>query len=680
MRVSARRIGLLLLIIIQLVAFADQDPKCETHSGKAKRLYSKALALLNSGTKTARKEAYKLLIEATKIDKMYVDANFALGDINYQKSKVQIDPNRKLQLENRSITYFEKVLEVCPATHDVEVHYYIGEIHYSRHDFKAAREHLLAYQKDSKKKYFAEKNDKMLERVKIYFDLVNNPVDFKPTKLEGISTDDDEFLPIISPDGGISIYTHRYIYEDPLTKKTALIDELSVSTRSNNVKDLNEVFSKGKKMPYPFNEKGLNQGAMSITIDNNELYITICKEARSSKGPFMNCDIYVSHKKHGDWTELKNLGPQINGKYSWESQPSISADGTRLYFSSIRPSNIGWDYSNNQTADIYVSEKDKNGVWKKAKNIGPAINTSGNEKSPFLHTDSRTLYFSSDGLPGLGGYDIYYAKESDKGWETPINIGYPINKESDDQGFFVSTNGKKAYFSSNEFGDSKRFNIYSFNLYEKARPEKVFFAKGKLLDEKGDVLTDAKVEIKTSSSEKVQKGMVNKETGEYAIAVSVEKDEEVLLTVKKEGHAFSSKYIKASITETEAPKEITMEVQKVKVGATVKINDIHFATASDMFMQGSIFILNNFVDYLQENPKIKIEIHGHTDNVGSLRLNKKLSLERAKTIRDFLVFQGIAQDRIIAYKGFGEANPVASNSTEKGRAKNRRTEFLIVAN
>ena len=223
------------------------------------------------------------------------------------------------------------------------------------------------------------------------------------------------------------------------------------------------------------------------------------------------------------------------------------------------------------------------------------------------------------------------------------------------------------------------WNIYSFNLYERARPEKVFFAKGKLLDEKGKALTDATIEIKTANSGEVTIGMVDKETGEYAIAVAVKKDEEVLMTVKKKGHAFSSKYIKATAEETTKPAQITMTVKKVKVGATVQINDINFATNSSMFMQGSIFILDNFVDYLKENPNIKIEIHGHTDNVGSGRTNKKLSEKRAKTVRDYIVFQGIDKSRIIAYKGFGESKPIASNSTEKGRSKNRRTEFLIVS-
>jgi outer membrane protein OmpA-like peptidoglycan-associated protein len=673
-------IGLVLALLVQVGTYAEGEPTCETSSGKAKRMYEKSIDLLNTGQKDNRREAYKLLIEAIKIDRSYADANFALGDINYQKSKVQIDKTKKTQLENRAVKYYDKVIEACPSSKDYEVNFYLGEIYFLRHDYNKAKSFFNTYLKHSKKQFYKAQTSTMMKKVNVYFDLINNPVEFKPVKVNGISTKDDEFLPMISPDGELAIYTHRYHFTDPNTQRGKVVDELSMSKRANNIKDLNEIFNSGKKMPLPFNEEGLDQGAMSMTIDNKELYITICKFVNSSNGPFKNCDIYVSYNRDGQWSKLMNLGPNINGKYSWESQPSISADGKKLYFASIRPDNIGFDYTNNQTADIYYATKLANGNWSKAKNLGKTINTKGNEKSPFIHTDSKTLYFSSDEHPGVGGYDIFYAKETEQGWKTPVNIGYPINKETDEVGFFVSTNGKKAYFSSDQLDDVKRWNVYSFNLYERARPEKVLFAKGKLVDEQGLALTNAKVEIRTSKSKEVTEGMVDKKTGDYAIAVAVAKDEEVLLTVKKEGHAFSSKYFKPTEDKkTEAPVKIDMEVKKLEVGKTVQINDIYFATSSAMFMKGSLFILDNFVTYLKENPSIKIEIHGHTDNIGSSRTNKKLSEERAKTVRDYLVFQGVDKNRIIAYKGFGESKPIKSNNTENGRAKNRRTEFVIVS-
>ncbi len=677
---KSRGVVLIFLLLVSLLTFADNEPTCETKNRKAKKIYQKAIALMNTGRAKERKEAYKMLVESIKLDENYVDANFALGKINFKKSRLKTNPQKVLQLENRTLKYLNKVVENCPEHSDYEACFYVGYLEYSRKNYDRADELLKMYQDNSQEQYYKKETADKLNRIQVYNDLVNHPVAYNPVKLQGVNTQDDEFLPMISPDGELAIFTHRYLYKELGESSARLIDELSISKRANSISDLNEMFSSGKRMPYPFNEEGLDQGAMSITIDNKELYITICKMARSSQGAFKNCDIYVSYYKDDKWTELQNLGPNINGKYSWESQPSISADGKKLYFASVRPDNIGFDYDNNQSSDIYYSEKDENGNWTKAKNLGAPINTKGNEKSPFIHTDSKTLYFSSDEHPGVGGYDIFYAKETPQGWEQPKNIGYPINKEDNDIGFFVSTNGKKAYFSSDKIEDVKRWNIYSFDLYKEARPEKVLFAKGQLLDESGKVLTDAKVEIRTSSSEKVTEGMVDKKTGDYAIAVAVKKDEEVLMTVKKEGHAFSSKYFKADGDEvTDKPIKLDMEIKKVKPGATVEINDIYFATNSAVLEKGSIFILDNFVSYLKDNPNIKIAIHGHTDNVGNRSDNQKLSENRAKSVRDYLVFQGVDAKRVVRYKGFGESKPVASNNTEAGRAKNRRTEFVIVS-
>ncbi len=677
---KSRGLVFILFLLVSSWAFADNEPSCETQNRKAKKLYEKAIELMNTGRSKERKEAYRMLVESIKLDENYTDANFVLGKINFKKSRLQTDPRKIKELQNRSIKYLNRVAQYCPSHSDYEACFYVGYLEYSKKNYDRAEELLKMYQNNSQEQYYKKETEDKLNRIQVYNELVNNPVEYHPVKLQGVNTQDDEFLPMISPDGELAIFTHRYFYKELGDNSGRLIEELSISKRTNSIEDLNEMFSSGQRMPYPFNKDGLDQGAMSITIDNRELYITICKMARSSQGPFRNCDIYVSYYKDDKWTELQNLGPNINGKYSWESQPSISADGKKLYFASVRPDNIGFDYDNNQSSDIYYSEKDENGNWTKAKNLGAPINTKGNEKSPFIHTDSKTLYFSSDEHPGVGGYDIFYAKETPQGWEEPKNIGYPINKEDNDIGFFVSTNGKKAYFSSDKIEDAKRWNIYSFDLYKEARPEKVLFAKGQLLDESGKVLTDAKVEIRTSNSEKVTEGMVDKKTGDYAIAVAVKKDEEVLMTVKKEGHAFSSKYFKADGEEvTDKPIELDMEIKKVEPGATVEINDIYFATNSSVLEKGSIFILDNFVSYLKDNPNIKIEIHGHTDNVGNRSDNQKLSENRAKSVRDYLVFQGIDAKRVVRYKGFGESKPVASNNTEQGRAKNRRTEFVIVS-
>jgi outer membrane protein OmpA-like peptidoglycan-associated protein len=310
--------------------------------------------------------------------------------------------------------------------------------------------------------------------------------------------------------------------------------------------------------------------------------------------------------------------------------------------------------------------------------MGSVINTKGDEKSPFIHTDSKTLYFSSNGHNGVGGMDIFYSQQQKNGrWNKPKNIGYPINSEGDDLGFIVSTNGEKAYFSSSRFDNSGGWDIYSFNLYKEARPHKVVFIKGKLVDESGQAITDAKVELKTSNGT-TSSGMVDKKTGSYAVAVAVDDTKEkVVMVVKKKNGTFSAKAINTE-EATKTPVKVKMQVHTLKTGTPFEIPDIQFATNSAVFDQESMFVLDNFVDYLKENSKLKIGIYGHTDNVGDPQKNLKLSQERAQSVRDYLVLMGVKSKRIVAVKGFGDTKPIASNNTAQGRAKNRRTEFIIM--
>jgi len=321
------------------------------------------------------------------------------------------------------------------------------------------------------------------------------------------------------------------------------------------------------------------------------------------------------------------------------------------------------------------------GIWKPSVNIGDVINTTGNEKSPFIHSDSQTLYFSSDSHDGIGGYDIYYSKMNPDGtWSEPKNIGYPINTEGDEIGFIVSTFGNKAYFSSNKLQDSEGWDSYSFDLYEDARPKEVAIFKGDIKDEQGIPIEDAKLEVKEVKTNRITEGMVDKMTGKYAVALPVTKPEdEFIMTVKKKDYAFTSEYIKAKEIKKIEPVKVDFEVKPVEVGTTVKLNNIYFASSSAVFEKSSLVVLDNFLEYLNENPNIKLSIHGHTDNVGDDNSNQTLSEQRAKAVAEYLILMGLDNSRIVSTHGYGETKPVATNDTEEGRALNRRTEFVIEA-
>jgi Tol biopolymer transport system component len=331
-------------------------------------------------------------------------------------------------------------------------------------------------------------------------------------------------------------YTHRI----NKTNELGTTQKYDVFTKASKEKDKN-TFVLNQPMPEPFNQNSNNnQGAVSITIDNNHLYVTICE------GP--NCDIWVSDNEDGTWSQLRNLGASINGRRSWESQPSISSDGKMLFFASIRPGNIGFelDDPNTQTSDIWMSKQDENGNWLPAKNLGPIINTTGNEKSPFIHSDSKTLYFSSDGHYGVGGYDIYYSKMLPDGkWSEPKNIGYPINTENDEIGFIVNTNGKKAISHPISYLILKDTISIRSICTTKLAGEVVFY-KGQVKDNEGNPIEDAKVVIKNVTEQRTSEAMVDKLTGKYAVVIPVEKpNDDFLLMVKKKDYAFTSNYIKA---------------------------------------------------------------------------------------------------------------------------------------
>jgi outer membrane protein OmpA-like peptidoglycan-associated protein len=665
-------IFLLLTIIPCVVSFAQlNDEFCnEIDDKKLLKNFDKAINLLIAGKDSDAELALAKIVEE---EPEFTEAWAAIAEINYRRYNAATDRKSKDKYYSNYVRSLERIVSTCPQYNNWLVNYTIGKILFDRDNYEDSKKHLETYTKNATK---SDKNfrdaENTLDYINNYLDLVFNPVPFTPVIVEGISTINDDFLPIISPDGSLAFYTHAYMKKDISSATSDKYTEEFTVARALDESGVR--FSEGKALPYPFNT-GKNQGASSITIDNSTLYITICEFVSKN---YDNCDIYMSVKKSTGWSELLNMGPNINGLNTWESQPSISADGKILYFASIRSDNIGFD-DNYPTCDIWFSTRNADGTWSKAQNMGPSINTPGNEKSPFIHSDSQTLYFSSDGHKGVGGYDIFFTKFRDNEWTKPVNIGYPINTKSNDLGFVVNTQGTKAYFASNKLDGRGGWDIYSFDLYPEARPEKVFLVKGQLIDDNGAAITEAKLEVRNTRTEEVSEGVVDSETGNYAVAVTTEKNQndDYLMVVKKEDYSFTSALIEPTEETFVAPLTIDFEVKPIEKGKTVELRDINYATASFQIDEKSLLVLDGFVEFLNDNPSIKIEIRGHTDNTGSLQTNMTLSNNRAKAVYDYLISHGVDVSRL-KYQGFGPKIPIASNDTEFGRSKNRRTEFYIL--
>jgi outer membrane protein OmpA-like peptidoglycan-associated protein len=400
---------------------------------------------------------------------------------------------------------------------------------------------------------------------------------------------------------------------------------------------------------------------------------------KNEGGDQVNIDIYHSDLVNGEWTDPEKV-PGINDPVYWDSQPALASDGITLYFASDRPGGMGG-------TDIYKTVKDKNtGVWSKPQNLGRGINTPYAERTPFMHSDFETMYFASDGHPGVGGLDIFYSRMDSTGkWTEPKNIGVPINTKGDDFGLIVSTDGHLGYFSSNEpsrvLGRSiGRDDIYSFELYKEARPQDVSFFKGKIEDKAVGEVKNFTVEVTDAVTKKVTKAVVDSSTGDFAVVLNNKVKNDQIVTVKKDGYAFSSQLIsKDSMTSSKPKKLQSIVVDTFAVGRTYPLNDIYYKTNSAALDPRSAIVIEEFVKFLKENPSIKIEIHGHTDNVGKPEANIALSTDRAFTVRDILLEKGIDEKRLLNFKGYGSSKPIADNSSEAGRAKNRRTEFVIAA-
>ncbi|MFT4756567.1 MAG: outer membrane protein OmpA-like peptidoglycan-associated protein, partial [Vicingaceae bacterium] len=435
-------------------------------------------------------------------------------------------------------------------------------------------------------------------------------------------------------------------------------------------------YSVGIPMPKPFNmDKNSSQGGSSISVDNKLLFITMVSPSYTPDGrSFSNGDIYYSDFYDGTWSGLKSIGDHINGQFTWEGQPSVSADNQTLYFASARaPSETHFG-----GMDLYKVERQLNGNWGDPINLGPKINTTGDEKSPFMHSDSYTLYFSSDGHPGVGGQDIFFAHvDKFKEFTEPVNIGVPINTEEDEVGFMVSTDGKYGYFSSNAAGEG--LDIYNFELPEYARPDEVAFIKGSVSSKDPNAAKGMKIELKNTATNEVTKGVVDEKTGEYVAVIRAKEKEDVMMMAKKNGYAFTSQYVNSNKDVIGRPKRIAaVEFKPIETGQTYQINNINFATDSYELNKQVVNILNEFIVFLDDNASVKVAIHGHTDNVGIPNKNLELSTNRAKAVFNYLIIQDVDPTRL-KFKGFGASKPIASNQTVEGKAKNRRTEFVILS-
>ena len=589
------------------------------------------------------------------IKENYYDAKRLLSTLEklpiYESFKAQILWRNDDKMASKILA--NNIIDICPESFP-NLYYILAEMAYLDHDYVLSTKYLR------KSIDLGLKGDNYINAIKFLplsnekSTIISNPVKFNPKVVEGISTNYDEYLPTISPDQDYAFFTRRFLSSD-IDRITSKYEEKFISSTI-----VDGTYSFGFPLKYPFIVES-NEGGASITIANDILYFTKCKKDNQN---YNNCDIFYSIRERGEWSEVLSFNKNISSKDSWESQPSVSSNGLTIIFASDRKGGFGG-------IDLYEINKLPLGDWSEPVNLGENINSNYNEKSPFLHTDGQTLYFSSNNHPSVGGYDIFYSRKDSAGkWGAPKNIGYPINSSFDEISLFVSTDGNKAYFASNSLNGIGGWDIYSFDLHDNAKPKKVLFLKGSINDS-----IDTELEIRSTKTNNISTFKIS--GGKYAAALTISDDEDFVVTVKKKGYSFNSTFIFSDDSTFQSPSELNFNLEKISSGSSFLIKDINFDLDSYHVNEQTSQILYEFVNYLKLNSDLTISINGYTDSIGDSNYNLKLSENRAKSVYEKILLLGIAKERL-QFQGYGEKNLKYRKDASKFKL-NRRTEFEIIS-
>ncbi len=487
--------------------------------------------------------------------------------------------------------------------------------------------------------------------------LANPATDLNPEPLpDAVNPFRFHYFPAITADGRALVFTAR--------KGPAALDDedIYIARRVN----AGGGFGKPRSISAHINTR-LNEGAASISGDGRTLVFTACNRPEG-RG---DCDLYYSRREAGEWSAPVNLGPTVNSN-AWDSQPSLSADGRTLYFSSNRAGGLG-------SYDIYVTTLREDAIWAPAQNLGAPINSVGQDLAPFLHASGTTLYFASDGPVGMGGLDLFRAGRRGKGWDAPQNLGYPLNTFEDEGSLFVTTDNHTGYYSRGLNRDTKDFTIrlFQFAVPPSARSfEQSAVAQGRVFDADTKKTLGATVQLyDIGTDELVESVQSDKADGEYTVVLT--EGHQYAMYATADGYLIKSLTFDYQGRKEFDPLTLDIYLSPVKAGASLVLNNLFFRTNSYELEKKSKTELNRLTAYLNQYPTLTVEVSGHTDNVGTPPVNLTLSENRARAVVDYLVKNGVKAERL-KFRGYGDTQPAAANNSEANRQFNRRIELRVL--
>ncbi len=627
-----------------------------------------------------------------------------VGAIECFQKAIEKDPNF-LEAYGMSVTFYEKLGDYengyktgkkavelnLTGPGSSYLYYKTADLAFKTKKYEEAIKYGEQFLKINRNPELKVKTEEIISSAKFALKSIEEGVEIQLVNLgPGVNTKEPEYFPSLTVDEKTMIFT-RQVHVPNTPDHVPGQEDLYISHKGPDGK-----WEKATALPRKINHPMANQGAPSIGADGSTVVFIGCQNVDGSYPEgyqgFGSCDIYITKKLGNKWYPPRNLGNKINS-FHWETQPSLSADGKTMYFirgdrrikqqAMVRPDlklNVG---------DIYVSYLSENGEWSAPIKLPDNINTPHKEESVFIHPDGRTLYFGSDGHPGLGGTDIFMTKLQDDGsWSNPINLGHPINSPADEATLIVASSGRYAMLGSDRPGGFGDMDIYQFNMPEKFRPDPVIYVEGIAYNIKNqEQRLGAKFQLfDLESGKEVVRSQADPVNGEFLVTLPVNK--EYSLIANHDGFMMFTKNFTLTVPEnSEESYHLNVPMQPFEPGSSVRLDNIFFDFGEYTLRKESYVELDKFVKFLKSNPSLKVELGGHTDTRGDKERNKILSQNRAKAVHDYLLSKGIPQANL-SYKGYGDTEPIISDEKinaltakediEAAHQQNRRTEYKIV--
>ena len=616
---------LALVVCVFLCSIVDAKDKCRFANKKLKKVEKYIVDGYNE-------KALKLLLD---IDTLCNDPLFftSLGDLHYSLKNVKKAHSCYLKSYNLNGVLSFNILSIMNF---LKSSYSTGK--YDIFNDVISDDHFTLYANNN------IELKKLIEKNNFAFNHKKDSVYFNPVSLR-INSLSDEYFPSMPINSDVIIYTYRNPNADFQD------EDFYMSRKVDN--NWTDPLRLGDNINSEYRE-----GALSVSLDGTDIFFASCHRPDSYGG----CDLYYSTLINDTlWSEAYNMGSIINTEY-WESQPSISADGNVLFFTSNRYGGYGG-------SDIWMSKK-YNNKWLNPVNMGPSINTSSDEGTPFLHFDNKTFYFSSKGHKGFGGFDLYVAEIDASGVVKNVkNIGYPVNTHHDESGLIVSKDGLNSYYTSNA---NNNLDIYSFQLPLTAKSSPVAIINGMVIDSISRLGLAANILINKFGDSK-DYNIFSDPSGVFSYSIPLESNFSV--SVLCDGYDFFSSNYKLQYGEYQ--KNITIVLNRLNVGNKINLDNIYYEFDDFSLKKESLVEIQKFANYLIVNSNLKVEIGGHTDNIGSISYNLELSNRRAQSVYNELINFGVSPNQL-TYKGYGSAFPLVDGDSEEDRLKNRRTEVKVI--